>query len=126
MYTLQLRDGRTLGYMRYGTPGGRPVFYFHGVPGSRCEGLLLDEPARALNVQVVAVDRPGYGLSSLQPGRVERADSEHQGGVAPGAERCGARPAGAGRGVGISTAEHPQVCSYLARRGGQRSSPYSL
>lgn len=69
MYTLQLRDGRKLGYMRYGAPGGRPVFYFHGLPGSRCEGLLLDEPARALNVQVVAVDRPGYGLSSLQPGR---------------------------------------------------------
>jgi pimeloyl-ACP methyl ester carboxylesterase len=69
MYTLQLPDGRKIGYMRYGAPGGRPVFYFHGLPGSRCEGLLLDEPGRELNVQVIAVDRPGYGLSRFQPNR---------------------------------------------------------
>lgn len=69
MHTLQLRDGRKLGYARYGAPEGQPVFYFHGLPGSRREGLLLDEPARILNVQVIALDRPGYGLSSFQPGR---------------------------------------------------------
>ncbi len=69
MYTLQLPDGRKIGYTRYGAPGGRPVFYFHGLPGSHCEGLLLDEPGQALNVQVIAVDRPGYGLSSFQPNR---------------------------------------------------------
>jgi pimeloyl-ACP methyl ester carboxylesterase len=69
MQRLQLRDGRTLGYSCYGTPQGRPVLYFHGLPGSRREARLLDEPARTLNVRVIAPDRPGYGFSTLQPAR---------------------------------------------------------
>jgi pimeloyl-ACP methyl ester carboxylesterase len=66
---MQLSDGRQLGYACYGASGGPAVFYFHGLPGSRREGVLLDEPARTLGVQVIAVDRPGFGLSSVQPRR---------------------------------------------------------
>ncbi|MBE9534002.1 MAG: hypothetical protein IMF03_03310, partial [Proteobacteria bacterium] len=37
--TIQLSDGRTLAYSDSGDPEGRPVFYFHGGPGSRLDGL---------------------------------------------------------------------------------------
>jgi pimeloyl-ACP methyl ester carboxylesterase len=67
--TIRLRDGRQLGYAGYGDPGGRPLFYFHGWPGSRVEGRLADEPARARGIRLIAVDRPGMGLSDFQSRR---------------------------------------------------------
>ncbi len=49
----------------YGDPAGPVVLYFHGWPASRLEaGLIPDLPVRLL-----ALDRPGYGRSSPQPGR---------------------------------------------------------
>jgi pimeloyl-ACP methyl ester carboxylesterase len=68
---IALPDGRMLGYCEYGEPEGRPVFYFHGTPSARVEWELFgsDELARRLNVRIIAVDRPGMGLSDLQPGR---------------------------------------------------------
>ena len=67
--TFQLPDGRTLGYAEYGDPLGRPLFYFHGWPSSRIEfgGLNREDIASRLGVRVIAVDRPGFGLSSYQP-----------------------------------------------------------
>ena len=67
--TMQLPDGRTLGYAEYGDPQGKPLFYFHGWPSSRIEfgGINGDEIARRLNARVIAADRPGFGLSSRQP-----------------------------------------------------------
>ena len=61
--TIQLPDGRQLGYAQYGSGHGRPFFYFHGMPGSRYECGMLHASAKALNVCIYAVDRPGYGLS---------------------------------------------------------------
>lgn len=48
---------------------GRPLFYFHGWPSSRIEfgGLDREDTAARLGVCVIAVDRPGFGLSSYQP-----------------------------------------------------------
>ena len=43
--TIQLSDGRRLGYAEFGDPGGAPVIYFHGWPGPRVEGRLGDEAA---------------------------------------------------------------------------------
>ena len=40
--TIKLKDGRTLGYAEYGAPEGKPVFYFHGFPGSRLDWPLSD------------------------------------------------------------------------------------
>lgn len=60
---LVLDDGRRLGYARYGAPGGTPVIYLHGLPGSRLECSLIDAPARAAGLEVIAPDRPGYGLT---------------------------------------------------------------
>jgi pimeloyl-ACP methyl ester carboxylesterase len=67
--TFQLPDGRTLGYAEYGAPQGKPLFYFHGWPSSRIEfgGLNGDRLASELNLRVLAVDRPGFGISSYQP-----------------------------------------------------------
>jgi pimeloyl-ACP methyl ester carboxylesterase len=67
--TTQLRDGRTIGYVEYGKPNGRPLFYFHGHPGSRFEVRFLQEQAEENGVRLVGVDRPGLGLSSYKAGR---------------------------------------------------------
>jgi pimeloyl-ACP methyl ester carboxylesterase len=67
--TIELSDGRRLGYAEFGDPGGAPVIYFHGWPGARVEGLLGDEAASVSGVRLIAIDRPGMGLSAFQPGR---------------------------------------------------------
>jgi pimeloyl-ACP methyl ester carboxylesterase len=60
---LTLPDGRRLAYAHYGLETGRPLFYLHGLPGSRYECQLIDAPARDCGVSVIAPDRPGYGLT---------------------------------------------------------------
>ncbi|KAI1426930.1 alpha/beta hydrolase fold protein [Xylaria sp. FL1777] len=67
--TLTLPDGRTLSYAQYGLLTGPAIFYVHGLPGSRMEGALFDAPAITPRARIIAVDRPGYGLSSPQPNR---------------------------------------------------------
>lgn len=67
--TIRLRDGRTLAYATYGDVTGKPVFHFHGHPGSRLEGSLADSAARRLAVRLIAVDRPGMGSSDFDPQR---------------------------------------------------------
>lgn len=62
--TLELPDGRILGYALLGTPQGEPLFTCHGLPGSRMESYLIDEAAKKLNYRVITPDRPGYGLST--------------------------------------------------------------
>ncbi len=67
--TIQLSDGRRLGYAEFGDPRGAPVIYFHGWPGARVEGRLGDEAASVSGVRLIAIDRPGMGLSAFQPRR---------------------------------------------------------
>lgn len=74
--TLLLADGRTLGYAFYGPRVGKPVLYFHGTPSSRLEpqllniwGASLDDLLQQYNIRLIAVDRPGMGLSSLHAGK---------------------------------------------------------
>ena len=68
---IKLKDGRSLGYAEYGAQDGKPVFYFHGFPGSRVDWLLSDSDnsAAELNARIIAVDRPGMGLSDFKRGR---------------------------------------------------------
>jgi pimeloyl-ACP methyl ester carboxylesterase len=70
-HQVKLRDGRTLGYAEYGALDGVPVFYFHGFPGSRLDYLLADagDAAMETNTRIIAVDRPGLGLSTFKRGR---------------------------------------------------------
>lgn len=62
--TIELDDGRVLGYREYGEPTGMPIMYLHGMPGSRLDPVALDEEYRRLGIRLVAIERPGYGLSS--------------------------------------------------------------
>lgn len=62
---LKLGGGRTLSFRRHGEAGGAPVFYFHGFPGSRLEAGFVD----VRGLQLIAVDRPGYGRSDPLRGR---------------------------------------------------------
>lgn len=68
---VRLPDGRTLGFDEYGPADGKPLLYFHGSPSSRVESTLFvnEESLRSLNVRLIAVDRPGLGLSDFQPDR---------------------------------------------------------
>jgi len=65
----RLSDGRLLGYADYGAADGIPVIALHGTPGSRFMFQLADWPARERGLRLVAPERPGYALSSEQPGR---------------------------------------------------------
>lgn len=70
---LRLRDGRLLGYRIYGDPAGRPLYFCHGLPGSRLQAALVDDQAHAAGAALVAFDRPGFGLSD--PADAPRVDS---------------------------------------------------
>jgi pimeloyl-ACP methyl ester carboxylesterase len=61
--TIDLPDRRKLGYLIVGK--GKPIVYFHGTASSRIEVLLLKELAFASELQIIGIDRPGYGLSSF-------------------------------------------------------------
>ncbi len=66
---IALKDGRTLSFVEYGDPQGKPVFYFHGWPGAAVEVAHGDQEARSMGVRLVAVDRPGMGRSTFQKNR---------------------------------------------------------
>jgi pimeloyl-ACP methyl ester carboxylesterase len=67
--TIILPDGRVLGYAQYGVPGGIPVIGLHGTPGSRRMFEIAHSPAAALNIRLLAPERPGFGISSYHSGR---------------------------------------------------------
>jgi len=68
---IELCDGRLLGYTEYGAREGVPVLYFHGFPGSRLDFPLFGDGDAAFetNARIIAVDRPGMGLSDFKRGR---------------------------------------------------------
>jgi pimeloyl-ACP methyl ester carboxylesterase len=69
-HLLELTDGRTIGYATWRDPGGTPVFFVHGTPGSRLVFFPgLDDPGwvRRLRLRFIGVDRPGYGRSDPRP-----------------------------------------------------------
>lgn len=67
--TIQLHDGRILGYAEYGSPEGRTIFYFHGGADSRLEAKLLADQAVHAGIRLIGIDRPGMGLSHFKAGR---------------------------------------------------------
>ena len=65
-----LSDGRKLGVAYYGATSGSAVIYLHGYPGCRLSGgAFFDAPGKKLGARIIAVERPGIGNSSPQPGR---------------------------------------------------------
>lgn len=69
MKSIVLPDGRSLAFAEYGDPGGKPLFLFHGVPGSRIFRPPLDDLTARKHVRLITVDRPGYGGSTFRHGR---------------------------------------------------------
>ncbi|MFC0533251.1 alpha/beta fold hydrolase [Phytohabitans kaempferiae] len=68
--SLTLPDGRTLAFTDLGAPDGAPVLYFHGAPTSRLDLAPYDAEFARLGLRVFSPDRPGYGRSTPQPGRL--------------------------------------------------------
>lgn len=69
---LRLRDDRRLAYRIHGRPGGTPIYFFHGFPGSRLQAALVHGQALAAGIALVAFDRPGFGRSD--PARAEAVE----------------------------------------------------
>ena len=67
--SLQLNDGRNLGYAQFGSPDGEPVFYFTGGNSSRLEGQWFEQAALEHHIRLIVPDRPGFGMSDFQPNR---------------------------------------------------------
>ncbi len=65
--TLTLPDGRILGFDDVGDPHGIPVLFVHGSPDSRRARHPDDGIADQLGIRLVAIDRPGAGLSTPDP-----------------------------------------------------------
>lgn len=61
--------GRTLRISDEGDPGGTPILWLHGSPGSRLIDSVSAAHARAKGIRLIGYDRPGYGESSRQAGR---------------------------------------------------------
>jgi pimeloyl-ACP methyl ester carboxylesterase len=66
--TIALTDQRILAYAVYGDPNGKPLFFFHGIPGSRLF-RPPDDVTTHMGVRLITIDRPGSGLSTYQSGR---------------------------------------------------------
>jgi pimeloyl-ACP methyl ester carboxylesterase len=64
--TLRLDDGRELCFIRWNAGGGRPVLFCHGTPGSRWFRPPDQTVLATRHVDLVTVDRPGYGRSTPQ------------------------------------------------------------
>jgi pimeloyl-ACP methyl ester carboxylesterase len=72
-HTFVLSDGRQLAFHLYGLPTGKPVYIFHGFPGSRIQAAFLHEKAEAAGICLISADRPGFGYSSPDKNRTLRS-----------------------------------------------------
>jgi pimeloyl-ACP methyl ester carboxylesterase/DNA-binding CsgD family transcriptional regulator len=60
--TVELRDGRRLGYFEYGDRGGIPVIYLHG--SMDCGLIMKTQHLEGRGVRLIAAERGGVGESS--------------------------------------------------------------
>jgi pimeloyl-ACP methyl ester carboxylesterase len=67
--TIRLASGRTVGFADHGNSGDTAVIWCHGGPGSRLEPAYVAPSAVDAGLRIVGIDRPGYGLSTPEPGR---------------------------------------------------------
>jgi pimeloyl-ACP methyl ester carboxylesterase len=68
---VNLPDKRKLSYIDVGDESGKIILYFHGVPSAADEWSMWgdEEKIKALGIRLIAIDRPGLGLSSFHPNR---------------------------------------------------------
>ncbi len=68
--TVRTPDGRTLAVDIGGDPAGKPVLVHMGTPNSRRMYGPAGQDAAERGLRLISYDRPGYGGSSPQPGRI--------------------------------------------------------
>jgi len=66
---FELADSRDLAWREFGTNDGTPVIALHGSPGSHSNFAPVADVAAREGVRLIALDRPGYGHSTFDPGR---------------------------------------------------------
>lgn len=66
--TFITKDNKRIYYYLFGNTQTKPIFFFHGYPGTGKQAFLLSNTSFDDNYFIVAIDRPGYGLSDPQPG----------------------------------------------------------
>lgn len=67
--TISTADGRKIRINEAGQPDGAPILVLRGTPHSQ---LLYDgwvQDARARGIRLITYERPGYGSSTVHPGR---------------------------------------------------------
>ena len=67
--TFKLKDGRQLCYTELGNPDSKPLFHFHGWPGSCLEAKFGEILIPLSDVRIISINRPGIGLSDRKEGR---------------------------------------------------------
>lgn len=67
--TIRVRDERTVGFADFGALGQTAVLWCHGGPGCRLGPAYVAPTAADNGIRLSGIDRPGYGLSTPQPGR---------------------------------------------------------
>lgn len=62
---ITLPDGRRLAYSEFGDRDGYPLFHCHSHGSSRLEAASFHREAKQAGFRIIAVDRPGIGLSDF-------------------------------------------------------------
>jgi pimeloyl-ACP methyl ester carboxylesterase len=85
--TIELADGRSVGFATCGQPEGTPVLWCHGGPGSRMEPAHLRAEAAEARLWLVGIDRPGYGNVTVLHGKMDKmcdaVNAHHTAEIAP-------------------------------------------
>jgi pimeloyl-ACP methyl ester carboxylesterase len=66
---ITMHDGRIVGFADHGSPADTAILWCHGGPGSKLEPSFVAAAAARAGQRLIGIDRPGYGLSTPQPGR---------------------------------------------------------
>ena len=66
---ITLSNGHKLGYSACGPESSPTIFFLHGYPSSRMEGLGLSKMSIKVGARIVCPDRPGIGLSTFDANR---------------------------------------------------------
>src|SRR5277367_4350706 len=75
-HIIQTADGRKIRINEAGQPDGVPVMALRGTPQSRLLYKAWIADARARGIRLICYERPGYGKSSIQPGRTVASAAE--------------------------------------------------
>ena len=67
--TVTLAGERQLGFVEHNTKGNNILLFFSGSPSSRYFKFIDDETLCAMDIRLIVLERPGYGLSSAKAGR---------------------------------------------------------